>query len=70
MNLTVVSVSVLSLQFQRKSGSILVYLGFHQREILKVFEKMNEVISKALSKYENVIVMGDLNINIISSTSD
>ena len=34
-NLIVVSVSVLSLQFQRKSGSVLVYAGLHQREILK-----------------------------------
>ena len=30
-----VSVSVLNLKFQRKSGSVLVYIGLHQREILK-----------------------------------
>ena len=35
MNLVVVSVSVLSLQFQRKNESVLVYIGLHQREILK-----------------------------------
>ena len=35
MNLTVESVSVLSLQFQRKSGSVLVYIDLRQREILK-----------------------------------
>ena len=35
MNLTLVIVPVLSLQFQRKSGSILVYIGLHQRKILK-----------------------------------
>ena len=35
MNLITVSVSVLSLQFQRKSGSVLVYIGLHQRETLK-----------------------------------
>ena len=28
------------------------------------FEEMNEVISKALCKYENLIVMGDFNIDI------
>ena len=31
---------------------------------------MNEVISKALCKYENLIVMGDFNIDIKSSNSD
>ena len=31
---------------------------------------MNEVISKALCKYENLIVMGDFNIGIKSSNSD
>ena len=31
MNLIIVSVSVLSLQFQRKSGSVLVYIGLHHR---------------------------------------
>ena len=31
---------------------------------------MNEVISKALRKYENLIVMGDFNIDIKSSNSD
>ena len=35
MNLIVASVSVRSLQFQRKSRSVLVYIGLHQREILK-----------------------------------
>ena len=34
------------------------------------FEEMNEVISKALCKYENLIVMGDFNIDIKSSNSD
>ena len=35
MNLIVASVSVRSLQFQRKSRSVLVYIDLHQREILK-----------------------------------
>ena len=35
MNQIVVSVSVLNLEFQRKSGSVLVYIGLRQREILK-----------------------------------
>ena len=35
MNLITMSVSVLNLQFQRKSGSVLVYIGLHQRETLK-----------------------------------
>ena len=71
MNQIVVSVSFLNLQFQRKSGSVLVYIGLRQREILNhSLKKMNEVISKALCKYENLIVMGDFNIDIKSSNSD
>ena len=35
MNLIAVSVSALSLQFQRKSGFVLVDTGLHQHEILK-----------------------------------
>ena len=31
---------------------------------------MNELISKALCKYENLIVMGDFNIDIKISNSD
>ena len=34
------------------------------------FEETNEVISKALCKYENLIVMGDFNIDIKSSNSE
>ena len=34
------------------------------------FEEMNEVISKALCKYENLIVMGNFDIDIKSSNSD
>ena len=34
------------------------------------FEEINEVISQALCKYENLIVMGDFNIDIKSSNSD
>ena len=35
-----------------------------------LFEEMNEVISKALCKYENLIVMGDFNKDIKGSNSD
>ena len=35
MNLIAVSVSALNLQFQRKRGSVLVYIGLRQWEILK-----------------------------------
>ena len=35
MNLIIVNVSVLSLQFQRKSGFVLVYIGLRLRKILK-----------------------------------
>ena len=35
LNLVIVSVPVLSLQFQRKSGFVLVYIGLHLRKILK-----------------------------------
>ena len=66
----IVSVSVLSLQFQRKNGSVLVYIGLDLREILKhSLKEMNEVISKALRKYENLIVMGDFKIDIKCSNS-
>ena len=34
------------------------------------FVEINEVISKALCKYENLIVMGDFNIDIKSSNSN
>ena len=34
------------------------------------FEKINEVISKDLCKYENLIVMGEFNIYTKSSNSD
>ena len=73
MNLTVVSVSVLSLQFQRKSGFVLVDIDLHQREILQHSLKKsmrNEIIDKALCKCKNLIVMGDFNIDIKSSNSD
>ena len=35
MNQTLVSVSVLSLQFQKKGRPVSVYIGLHQIEILK-----------------------------------
>ena len=34
MNLIIVNVSVLSLQFQRKIGFVLVYIGLYLRKIL------------------------------------
>ena len=40
------------------------------RNIETFFEEMNEAISKALCKHENLIVMGDFNIDIKSSNSD
>ena len=40
------------------------------KNIKILFEEMNEVISKAFCKYKNLIVMGDLNIDIKSSNSD
>ena len=54
MNLIAMSVSVLSLQFQRKkSEPVLVDIGLHQQELFKhYFEEMSEVISKALCKYQ------------------
>ena len=36
----------------------------------RFFEERNDVISKALCKYENLIVMGDFSIGIKSSNSD
>ena len=39
MNLIIVSVSVLSLKFQRNSKSVLVYIGIHRWKMLKHFLK-------------------------------
>ena len=72
MNLIVVSVSVLSLQIQRKSRSVLVYIYRPPStvNIKTFFEEINEVISKTLCNYENLTVMGDFNIDIKRSNSD
>ena len=48
---------------------MLVYIGLHQWEILK-HSSRNEAINKTLSKYENLIVMGDFNRDIKRSNSD
>ena len=47
-----------------------IYRPPSTKNIKRFFEEMNEVISKALCKYENLIVMGDFNIDIKSSNSD
>ena len=41
-----------------------IYRPPSTENIKRFFEEMNEVISKALCKYENLIVMGDSNIDI------
>ena len=47
-----------------------IYIGLDLREILKhSLKAMNEVISKALCKCENLIVMGDFGIDIKCSNS-
>ena len=53
--------SVLSSQLQEKSGSVFVHIGLHLREILNIsFGEMSEIISKALCKYETLIVILDV----------
>ena len=47
-----------------------IYRPPSTKNIKRFFEEMNEVISKALCKYENLIVMGDFSIDIKSSNSD
>ena len=47
-----------------------IYRPSSTKNIEKVFEKMNEVISKALCKYENLMVMLDFNIYSKSSNCD
>ena len=47
-----------------------IYRPPSTENIKRFFEKMNEVIGKALCKYEILIVMGDFNIEIKSSNSD
>ena len=69
LNLIIVSVSVLSLQFQRKSG-FSTYRPPSTENIKRLFEEMNKVISKALWKCENLVVMGDFEIDIKGSNSD
>ena len=57
-----------------KKGYIKTYIGIYRLpstgNIETFFEEMNEVISKALCKYENLIVMADFNIDVKSSNSD
>ena len=48
MNLIIVSVSVLGLQFQRESVCFSTYSPPSTENIKRVFEEMDEVISKAL----------------------
>ena len=47
-----------------------IYRSLSTENIKRFFEEMNEVISKALCKYKNLIVMGDVNIDIKSCNSD
>ena len=47
-----------------------IYRPPSTKNIKRFFEEMNEVISKALCKYENLIVMSDFNIDVKSSNSD
>ena len=47
-----------------------IYRSPSTGNIKTFFEEMNEVISKALCKYENLIVMGDFYVDIKSSNSD
>ena len=71
LNLIIVSVPVLSLQFQRKSGFVLVvYRPPSTENTKRFFEEMNQVISKALWKCENLVVMGNFTIDIKGSNSD
>ena len=63
MNLIVVSVSVLSLQEKKRWICFSIYMPPSTENIKTFFEEMNEVISKALFKYENLMVMADFNID-------
>ena len=47
-----------------------IYRPPSAENIKKFFEEINEVISKALCKYENLIVIGGFNIDTKSSNSD
>ena len=47
-----------------------IYRSPSRGNIKTFFEEMNEVISKAFCIYENLIVMGDFNIDIKNSNSD
>ena len=71
MNLIAVSVSVLNFTISKKKWNCFsIYRPPSTGNIKTFFEEMNEVISKALCKYENLIVMSDFNIDIKSSNSD
>ena len=47
-----------------------IYRPPSTENIKRFFEEMNEAISKALCKYENLILMDDFNIDIKSCNSD
>ena len=47
-----------------------IYRSPSTGNIKTCFAEMNELISKALCKYENLLVMTDFNIDIKSSNSD
>ena len=55
---------------KRKWICFSIYRPPSTENIKRLFEEMNEVISKALYKCENLIVMGDFNIDIKISNSD
>ena len=64
------SVSVLSLNFKEKVDLFSIHRPPSTGNIKTFFKEMNEVFSKALCKYEKLIVLGDFNIDIESSNSD
>ena len=65
MNLIIVKVSVLSLQFQKKWICFSIYRPPLTGNIKTFFEEMNEVTSKALCKYGNL----DFNIDKLTKIS-
>ena len=66
MNLTISELTI----SKEKWICFSIYRPPSTENIKTFFEEMNEVISKALCKYENLIVMVDFNIDIKSSNSD
>ena len=65
MKQKLVKPSLLNLPYQRKSGFVLVSIGHPLQPPRHIFfEELTNSLSKAVNKYDNLIVMGNFNIDL------